>query len=267
MTADLVSIIRAIVDDRLRGLRSAELATVTEIHPHAADGDMNNAECDVRLRDSGLVLKRVPVATQRVGAAAIPALDDLVLVQFLNFDLGAPVITARLYNDKDRPPVGKGAEFVYVSPDAASGDVRRLHLEFPNGNTVTLRDDGVTLAMGTTTLSVKHDGDVKVDAGRREITLVAGSNSVTLSSSGAVKVAAQTRVTVDAPMIEFVGGATHPLVHGDQLLQYLAQIVMAFQTHTHPGQMAAAIPVTPAPPLPPLPSPPPSLVSTKVMTG
>lgn len=267
MTTDLVAIIRAIVDDRLRGLRSAELAIVTAIHPRASEAAADNHECDVRLRDSGLVLKRVPVATQRIGAAAIPAVDDLVLVQFLNFDLHAPIVTARLYNDADRPPVGKGAEFVYVSPDPQAGDVRRLHLEFPNGNTVTLKDDGVTLAMGGTTLSVKHDGNVEVDAGRNDVALVAGSCSLAVKGGGTVEVTGKTTVTVDAAAIELVSGASHPLVHGDQLLNYLAQVVAAYQSHTHPGQMAGPVPVSPAPPVPPLPSPAPALVSTKVRTG
>jgi hypothetical protein len=67
--------------------------------------------------------------------------------------------------------------------------------------------------------------------------------------------------------IELVQNATHPLVYGDQLLQYLTQVVSMYQSHVHPGQMAGPIPVTPAPPAPPLPTPTPSLLSMKVKTG
>jgi phage baseplate assembly protein gpV len=270
MSGDVVSLIQAIVSDRLRSLRTADLAVVTAVHPHGASSDKNNCECDVKLRDTGLMLKRVPVATQRIGAAAPPNVDDLVLVQYLNGDLHAGIITGRIYNDKDRSPVSKNGECVYVSPDPARSGVRRLYLEFPNGNVLTLDDDALKLEMGKTVLTVKHDGEVVIDSGNSDITLkdANGSNKVAISPGGGqVTVQGQTKVTVDAPMIELVSGSTHPLVHGDQLLQYLANVVSTYASHVHPGQMAGPIPVSPAPPMPPLPPPTPSLVSTKVMTG
>jgi hypothetical protein len=40
--------------------------------------------------------------------------------------------------------------------------------------------------------------------------------------------------------------------------------VLMFNTHTHPGELAAGIlPVTPAPPLPPMPPATPNLISIK----
>jgi hypothetical protein len=106
------------------------------------------------------------------------------------------------------------------------------------------------------------------DGGSLEIT-DSNSNTVTMDSS-TVKIAAGSavKIVVDAPQIELVANATHPLVFGDQLLQYLNQVVQMYQSHVHPGELAAGIlPVTPAPPVPPLPPPTPSLLSTKVNTG
>jgi hypothetical protein len=41
-----------------------------------------------------------------------------------------------------------------------------------------------------------------------------------------------------------------------------------FNTHLHPGELAAGVlPVTPAPPVPPFPPATPSLLSMKVKTG
>src|SRR5947199_412607 len=75
-------------------------------------------------------------------------------------------------------------------------------------------------------------------------------------------------VLVDAPQIELVSGASHPLVFGDQLLAYLTQLVTMFNTHVHPGEMAAGVlPVTPMVPAPPLPPPTQELLSLKVKTG
>jgi hypothetical protein len=83
-----------------------------------------------------------------------------------------------------------------------------------------------------------------------------------------VRVQATTKVIVEAPQIELVDGATHPLVFGDNLLQYLNQLVTMFNTHLHPGELAAGVlPVTPAPPVPPFPPATPSLLSMKVKTG
>ena len=106
------------------------------------------------------------------------------------------------------------------------------------------------------------------DGGSLEITDSNG-NTVTMDSS-TVKIAAGSavKIVIDAPQIELVENATHPLVFGDQLLQYLNQVVQMYQSHVHPGELAAGIfPVTPAPPVPPLPPPTPSLLSTKVNTG
>ena len=72
---------------------------------------------------------------------------------------------------------------------------------------------------------------------------------------------------VDAPQIELVDGASHPLVFGDELLTYLNQIVNIYATHMHPGETALGLPVSPAPPVPPMPPATPSLLSVKVKTG
>jgi len=105
------------------------------------------------------------------------------------------------------------------------------------------------------------------DAGTLEVTDSNG-NTVMMDSS-TVKVAAgnATKVVIDAPQIELVENSTHPVVLGDELVQYLQQMVQAFQQHMHPGESTAVGPVTPAPPAPPMPPPPSSLLSTKVNTG
>ena len=95
-----------------------------------------------------------------------------------------------------------------------------------------------------------------------------GNNLVTLIvDQGQVKVKAQSKVIVDAPLIELVEGAAHPLVFGDNLLQYLNQLVQVFSTHTHVGETVIGIPVTPMIPSVPFPPATPSLLSLRVKTG
>jgi hypothetical protein len=96
-----------------------------------------------------------------------------------------------------------------------------------------------------------------------------GTNLLTIDAqAGKITVQAQTKVVVEAPAIELVDGASHPLVFGDELMTYLNQVVTMFNAHLHPGELAAGVlPVTPAPPVPPLQPPTPSLLSMKVNTG
>jgi phage baseplate assembly protein gpV len=269
--SDAISLIQAVVRDQLRSFKTAELGVVTAVYSHESGSDKNNYECDVKLRASELELKKVPVSTQRVGAVAIPNVDDLVLVQFLNGDIHSALIVGRLYNDKDRPPEAKPHEFVYIAPDRPESGIRRMYLEFPNGNKLTLDDDKVILEMGRSTVTVNHDGDVVVNSGNSNIKLTDGNGSNFLeiqASAGQVKVQAQAKVVVDAPQIELAAGASHPLVFGDQLLQYLNQLGQIYQTHVHPGEMALGVfPVTPAPPVPPFPPATPALLSMISKTG
>jgi hypothetical protein len=87
-------------------------------------------------------------------------------------------------------------------------------------------------------------------------------------SQSQVTVKAKLKVVVDAAQIELVDGAPHPLVFGDNLLEYLNQLVAFFNTHMHPGELAAGVlPVTPAPPVPPFPPATPDLLSFRVKTG
>ncbi len=162
---DTVSLIQSIIQDQLRSFKTAELGVVTNVYSHESASDKNNYECDVRLRDSGLELKKIAVSTQRIGAVAIPNRDDLVLVQFLNGDINSAVISERVYNDKDRPPEAKPHEFVYISPDKAESDIRRMYMEFPNGNKLLLDDNKMVLEMGKTKLTINNDGDVVLNSG------------------------------------------------------------------------------------------------------
>jgi len=270
MNVDVVNLIQAIIRDQLRAFKTSELGIVTKVYSHESGSDKNNCECDVRLRDSELELKRVPVSTQRVGAVAIPNKDDLVLVHYLNGDIHSALIIGRLYNDQDRSPKAKPREWVYISPDAAESGIRRMFFQFPNGNQFLLDDDKLVLEMGKTKLTINHGGDVIINSDRSNITLTdqGGNNALDIQvGQGQVSLKGQTKVIVDAPQIELVQSATHPLVYGDQLLQYLTQVVSIFQSHVHAGQMAGPIPVTPAPPVPPMPAPTPTLLSMKVKTG
>jgi phage baseplate assembly protein gpV len=164
---DIVGIIQSVIQDQLRGFKTAEFGVVTKVYSHESASDKNNYQCDVRLRDTGLELKRVTVCTQRIGSAAIPNMNDLVLIQYLHGDIHSAVITGRVYNDTDRPPEAKPHEFVYVSPDKAEQGIRRIYLELPNKNKLLLDDDKLVLEMGKTKLTINNSGDVVLNSSAR----------------------------------------------------------------------------------------------------
>jgi phage baseplate assembly protein gpV len=165
------------------------------------------------------------------GLFAVPDVGAGVWIEFEGGDLSYPIWSGTWYTTGAIPESAQPGKKV---------------LKTKSGHKIVLDDDGGSL----------------------EITDSNG-NTVTMDSS-TVKVAAGSavKIVIDAPQIELVDGATHPLVFGDQLMQYLNQVVQMYQSHLHPGELAAGIfPVTPAPPVPPLPPPTPSLLSTKVNTG
>lgn len=212
MTLTLYETIRRIVQEELRQVRTAELAIVQEQHPHASDSDSDNYACTVQLRDSGIVLRQVPVATQRIGSVSIPAVGELVLVQFVGGDINAPIITGRLYNDEDRPPVNDDGQAILHLPLGAgdsdavhvelhSGDTRELVVTLGGGISITIRDDDpvveLTVDGGSATLTIDRDGAVTLES-QGDIALKGGNVSV---EGNEVTITAQGKLTLKGQMI------------------------------------------------------------------
>lgn len=178
----------------------------------------------------------LPYAGNGVGLYVIPEPGAGVWVEFEAGDASYPIWTGGFWADNEVPKSEK------ASP--ATPSLRLIRSE--KGMLISFDDDAQVL-----TLSDDN-----------------GSNIMTIEvAKGTIKIKGNLKVVVEAPQIELVENAMHPVVFGDNLLTYLNQIVNVYQSHTHPGQMAAAVPVTPAPPVPPLPPATPSLLSTIVKTG
>lgn len=193
----LFDTIRRIVKEEVSILRTTELAVVEEQHPHADDSDKDNYACTVALRDSGIVLKQVPVATQRIGTASIPAVGELVLVQFIGGDINAPVITGRLYNDEDRPPVNDDNQGIMHLPldaedsdavhmELLSGDSRELVFKLGDGLELSLKDDDPVVEIkvdgGKGTIKIERDGKLTFES-QSDINMT-GSSNINIEASG-----------------------------------------------------------------------------------
>ncbi len=187
---DMVEAIRGIAQEELRNFRMPELGIVTSIFPHSSDSDKDNYECNVRLKEPDLELRRVPIATQVIGLAGIPRVGDLVLVLYVNGDVNSPVIVGRLYNDEDRPPANKAEEIVYVAPYSTNPDVRRVYLEFPSGLTLQMTDDDVKLKAGATRVTISRNGNVTVES-KADVT-IAAKGDASIKADGEMNISGAT---------------------------------------------------------------------------
>ena len=187
--------------------------------------------------DTGWALPAAPYAGDGVGVYAVPAKDAGVWIEFESGDVSRPIWTGCWWGDGQLPKDESGS----------SSTPSRKIIRTDEGLLLSLDDGGKTI-----TLSDSN-----------------GNNLIKFQvQQGQIKMQAATKVVVEAPQIELVQNATHPLVFGDQLLTYLNQLVTMFNSHVHPGELAIGIlPVTPAPPVPFFPPATPSLLSVKVKCG
>lgn len=179
----------------------------------------------------------LPYAGDGVGIFTIPAPGAGVWVEFEAGDPSYPIWTGCFWADGELPENEQST--------GATPPLKIIRSE--QGLMVTMDDDGQVITVSD------QDGSnlIKIDV-----------------QPGKITVQGTQKVVVEAPQIELVESASHPVVFGDDLLQYLNQLVTIFNTHLHVGEMAMGIlPVTPAPPVTPYPPPTPQLLSTKVKSG
>lgn len=204
----LVDTIAAIVRHELAAVRVTELGIVQAVYPHSDGQDDENYGVDVTLKNSGLALRRVPVATGHVGSVAIPNVGDLVVVAFDHGDVNSPLIMARVYDDVDRPPLSTSDEMVMRLPLAADGDAsvlyalrnhqdqspkREMVFEMPPKITVRIVDGVVTATAGKTELVLDQSG-----GSGGTVTMKSGSSTIVLDQDGDVTLDSAGNVTLKA---------------------------------------------------------------------
>jgi hypothetical protein len=198
-----------------------------------------------------------------------PEIGDEVVAGFLQDDPRHPVIVGMLNSSANPSPLQPSNDNHlkgYTSREKLilqfDDDKKEITIKTPAANTITISDDKKAI-------TIEDQNGNKIETNEDGITLndSNGSEIVTIETKGGkIRINGSTKVVVEAPQIELVENGAHPLVFGDDLLNYLNQLVQMFNSHMHPGQMAL-IPVTPAPPVPPFPPPTPALLSFKVKTG
>lgn len=172
-----------------------------------------------------------------VGQYTVPSVDAGVWIEFEAGDPSRPIWTGCWWAQDQVPQNNQGT--------AATPPLKIIRTDA--GLMVSMDDEGQVI-------------DVSDENGNNLLKIEVQRGQVLLKGA--------TKVVVEAPQIELVENATHPVVFGDELMRYLSQLVMTLQTHTHPGELAAGfIPVTPMVPGTMFPTPNTSLLSNKVKTG
>jgi phage baseplate assembly protein gpV len=204
----IVETIQKIVRNELRAVGIAELGVVDAVSAHKEDGDNDNYGCDVRLKNTGLLLKRVPIMTGHLGSAAIPNIGDLVLLTFEKGDMNQPIVVGRLYTDDDRPPVNTGNELIMHLPLHAEDDKaiktairnieqndppREMLAEMPPKITVRITDGTVHATAGKSEMKLDQP-----DGGGGTVTVLAGGTKITMNQDGDVVVEAIGDLTLRA---------------------------------------------------------------------
>jgi phage baseplate assembly protein gpV len=161
--ADSVSIIRAIVRDELRSVRLADIGVVTSAFPHTDANDANNFECNVKLREGALELRKVPIATPHIGMASAPQQGELVLLSYVDGDPNRAVVVGRLYSEKANPPLHEAKEWTLAAPFGGKTSI------------VIDKEESVIITAGDTVVTVKKDGNLEIK-GKADLKIEAEGN-------------------------------------------------------------------------------------------
>jgi len=145
---------------------------------HAVNDPLGRGRVQIRLNaldpdGDALVWARVATgfAGDNYGLFAIPAVDEEVMVVFLNGDPAYPVVVGALWNGATSLP-----------EDAPGDDVKLWSINGRNGSRIAIDEN----TDGSETLSIATPGGVRITCtdGGTKIELVAGSQKVTLHPGG-----------------------------------------------------------------------------------
>ncbi len=163
----IAEVISAIARHEAERRTFCELAVVTSVFDDAAGADSHTAS--VTLKDSGLALDHLPVASWATGLGCLPRVGDVVLVMFPRGSLASGIVVAQVYSDARRPPKFGPDEIALVWPE---GDESR----------VALRLDGADEPSAL--LQVGGEGEVAIALKKGELRISASGIAVTLSYGG-----------------------------------------------------------------------------------
>jgi hypothetical protein len=188
--------------------------------------------------ETGWALPCVPYTGSSTGTYTVPEVNAGVWIEFEAGDVSKPIWSGCWWGENKVPVDNTGK--------MATPSLKIIHSE--RGLMVCLDDDGQTITVSDET----------------------GVNFITIKvQEGQIKIQSSTNITVESPRIDLVENAAHPVVFGDNLINYLKIVKQIYDNHLHPGQLCLGIfPIVPDTPVPPLLEAQSTLLlSSKVSTG
>lgn len=180
---------------------------------------------------SNYCLPCVPYAGTLAGLFTVPMIGTGVWIEFEAGDVNRPVWTGCWWGSAQVP-------------------INELGIPAQFTSKVLRTDTGLMIALDDATQSITFKDAAQLNSMSMQV--------------GITQVESKFFMILDAQLILHGQAAVHPAVLGDVLFAYLNLLVLLFNTHTHPGELAIGVlPVTPAPPVPPFPPAPPILLSLK----
>lgn len=193
--SQIVPSLRALIRAELAALRLPELGVVTRVYSNEGGEGKSAIEVDLRLRGSAVELQRVPCTVGRLGMSCAPRVEDLVLVAFVGGDLNAAIVVGAVYDERVLAPDAGADEIVYQVPDDARAGARRFEIRLPDDRTITVEDAKVTIALGSTTVTIEADGNIALEAG----------GDLTLKAKGAITIEAGSDATFKGKSVTVEG--------------------------------------------------------------
>lgn len=206
----IVNTVRAVARDEVDRRPYVALGEVTSIH-----GATEAHACSVKLRESGVVLPKVPIAVGVLGYAALPEPGDLAVLVFAGGDLHAPVAVGFLYDDKTSPPDHNEHESIFAFPagETDTTKILQIALKSPDPDTrslvvtidgspkieASILHDSIVLAAGDATLTLDGGGTG---------TFKVGDAKIELKKDGNMTIEASQKLTLKASEIEIKGDTT-----------------------------------------------------------
>ena len=207
MSVALYESVARIARHEAQARATAGIGKVVDLFP--ASGPQKDHAVSVEMIDTGLLLPQCPVAVGCMGFAAIPAIDDLVLVVFVDGDCNAGVVAGRIYHPGQEPPKHDRDQIVLALPSGSDPpDLSLLikstepsvELKLPGDVTVEIKEGKVAVTVDQIHLTLDGSG-----GGRAE--LAAGGSKITIKQDGDVTVESAGKLVLKGTEVEIEGSA------------------------------------------------------------
>jgi phage baseplate assembly protein gpV len=207
VTAALYESVARIARHEAGARATSGIGKVVDLFP--AGGALKDHAVSVEMISTGLVLPKCPVAVGCMGFAAIPAVDDLVLVVFMDGDSNAGVVAGRIYHPDLEPPQHDRDQIVLALPAGSDPPDLSLFIKSTEPSVELKLPGDVTIAIeqGKVTITVDQINFTLDSAGSGRAELAAGGSKLTLKQDGDITLESAGKLVLKGTEVEIEGSA------------------------------------------------------------